>query len=126
MLRLRGSHVLVLEDEPIIALLLEAELREEGATVAIANNCSEALRIAKTTRIDCASLDLHIGQSDCREVAEYLHESGIPFIATSGDAYAYDFGATARVMKPFTREQLISALLVLVPSTRLTAREQLG
>jgi DNA-binding response OmpR family regulator len=111
MQRLRGKHILVLEDEPLISMMLEEELAEAGATVVSTYNCQGALEAISTQGFAAATLDLRIGDGDCREVAELLHQQAVPFIVTSGDNLAPDFGAAARLVKPFGPGQLVNALL---------------
>lgn len=115
MLRLRGKLVLVLEDEPLISLMLEDELSEAGATVIAAYNCREALEAIRSRRFDAATLDLHLREGDCKEVADLLHQQGTPFVITTGDIHAPDFGAAARVNKPFNPQELVTALLSVLP-----------
>jgi DNA-binding response OmpR family regulator len=115
MQRLRGKRILVLEDEPLITLMLEDELARAGAAVISAYNCRQALASAQAERIDAATLDLHIGGGDCKPVADLLHARGIPFIVTTGDLDAPDLGAAGKVLKPFNPEHLIRTLLDVLP-----------
>jgi CheY-like chemotaxis protein len=52
MQRLRGKHVLVLEDEPLITLLLQDELEEAGATVTASHSCQDALNAVRSQHFD--------------------------------------------------------------------------
>ena len=45
---LRGQHVLIIEDEPLIALDLEQALSSAGAAVTIANSAATALEAIET------------------------------------------------------------------------------
>jgi hypothetical protein len=59
---------------------------------------------------------MRIGEGDCKEVAELLCQQGAPFVITSGDIQGPDFGAAARVNKPFSPEDVIAALLSVLPA----------
>jgi DNA-binding response OmpR family regulator len=85
MQRLSGKHILVLEDEPMITLMLEGELTVAGATVITTYNCKQALEAVTSLSFDAATLDLHIRDHDCKGVAELLRQKGVPFVITTGN-----------------------------------------
>jgi DNA-binding response OmpR family regulator len=115
-LRLRGRHILLLEDEPLISMMFKNDLDDAGATVIVASSCIEAMNAARAQRFDAATLDLRIGDGDCKTVADLLKEQGVPFIVTTGDVEGPDFGAAARLIKPCLSESLIHALLSVLPA----------
>ena len=66
-----GCRVLVAEDEPLVAMLLEDVLLDAGATIlGPASTVAEALRLAAKQRPDLAVLDLNLSGETCHAVAD--------------------------------------------------------
>ena len=82
----RGRHVLVLEDEPIIAIDIELELEDAGATVARAETLAEARDAAAARLPDAAVLDYSLmSNKNSESIAELLDGQGVPYVFYSGD-----------------------------------------
>ena len=80
-----GLKVLVVEDEGIIALLLEDMLTELGHDmVASAANVEDARAEAANRQIDLAILDVNLGRQSSYPLASDLSAKGIPFILATG------------------------------------------
>lgn len=112
--------VLVVEDEIIVAMLLEDMLTELGhSVVGPAVRLERALHLAKTAVIDFAVLDINLDGEHSFAVADVLRERCIPFIFASGYGTA-GLGAAYRdvfmLSKPFDIGQLERALARLEPS----------
>ena len=70
---LAGRRILVVEDEAMIALLIQDLLADLGTTVVgPAARIEEALALARTAEIDLAALDLNLGGEPVYPVAEAL------------------------------------------------------
>lgn len=97
--------VLVVEDEMIVAMLVEDLVRELGVhDVHICSDVATALQLVETVSIDFAVLDLRLRDGTSMEIADALAERGIPFIFSSGsNAAALDKRHACRPMigKPF-------------------------
>lgn len=97
--------VLIVEDEMIVAMLMEDLLRSLGVEdVYIAIDVTSALAVIESKPIDCAVLDLWVRDGNTMTVADTLAEKGIPFVFSSGsDAGALDPRHAGRPMinKPF-------------------------
>jgi DNA-binding response OmpR family regulator len=114
--RFQGRTILLLEDEPFIALAIEQDLAEVGATVLSAATCSQALWLLLHERIDVAVLDFRIGDENCEAVAQRCRELGVPFVITSGLTSDGDtLGASEWLDKPFPIEQLLDCLSEILP-----------
>jgi CheY-like chemotaxis protein len=82
---LRGLRVLLVEDEGLIALDLEATLRGFGCEVAFAApSVADALAALRAGRPDAALLDLRLRDGRATPVAEALAAAGVPFAVVSG------------------------------------------
>ena len=77
---LRGLRVLIVEDEALIASLLEDFLLDLGCdVVGPAMHMTEAVELAREAAIDGATLDVNIVGEKVYPVADILTERGIPF-----------------------------------------------
>jgi len=83
---LQGRRVLVVEDETMIAMMVEDMLDELGcAVVGPAHALDVALALAKTeTDIDAAVLDVNLAGQAVYPVADALREKGVPAIFSTG------------------------------------------
>jgi DNA-binding response OmpR family regulator len=110
----RRQRILIVEDEPFIALALEAMLLELGFDVAgSAAQVSAALELIGRERIDGAILDVNLGSQRIDPVADILAARACPFFFTTGYGIS---GIPARhagravLQKPFGLEQLLTLL----------------
>ncbi|MGH6839811.1 MAG: response regulator [Methylocella sp.] len=110
----KKQRILIVEDEPFIALALEAVLLELGFDVAgSAAQVSAALELIGREHIDGAILDVNLGSQRIDPVADILATRACPFFFTTGYAIA---GIPARhagravLQKPFGSEQLYTLL----------------
>jgi CheY-like chemotaxis protein len=82
---LRGLRILVVEDEMMVAMLLEGILKDFGCVViGPAGRLPEAIRLAESEVIDGALLDLNIDGDEVYAAAEKLAERDIPFAFITG------------------------------------------
>lgn len=81
---LAGCVILVVEDEPIIALDVVTGLRDAGARVLAARTLEDALRMAELPELTAAVLDHRLSEGDTSEICERLMARNIPFVLYSG------------------------------------------
>jgi CheY-like chemotaxis protein len=80
-----SMRVLVVEDEGLLAALLEDMLAELGCqTIGPAGTVEQALALIAEFEVDAAVLDLNLNGVQAYPVAEFLRRRGIPFIFTTG------------------------------------------
>lgn len=106
-------RVLVVEDEPLVAMLLEDILDDLGyAVVGPAATLEQGLALARTALVDAAILDVNLNGARSFPIADVLTERSVPhFFATGyGSAEAVVRRGVAIVNKPF-RTELIAAVL---------------
>ena len=79
------SRVLLVEDEAMIAMLIEDMLVELGCdVVATAAKLDDAVSLAQSGSFDLAFLDLNLRGVASYPVAQALRERGIPFAFVTG------------------------------------------
>jgi len=109
----QGQRVLVVEDEVMIAMLIEDMLAELGhEVVGPAMRLDEAVRLAKEAEIDMAILDVNLGGTVSFPVADVLRERGIPFIFATGygsKGIADEYRSTITLAKPFEARTMARA-----------------
>lgn len=109
-----GKHILLVEDEALIAMLLEDLVLELGGVV-VGPVCQldQAIAFAQSRHLDAAILDINLGGKRSYPVADVLRERGIPFAFASGYG-AQGVGESHRsapvMVKPFSRDELASTL----------------
>lgn len=104
-----GSKVLIVEDETLLALMLEDLLLDIGHCVVHAGSLPDALAAVERERFDAAILDININGVDVFPVATRLRELHTPFVFTSARDAARigtEFAQEQLISKPYTIEQL--------------------
>ena len=83
---LNGRHILVVEDEYMIADAMQRSLEDEGViVVGPAPSVRKALRLLDAAAdLDGAVLDMNLGDEPVFPVADALQARGIPFLFTTG------------------------------------------
>jgi len=107
------ERILVVEDEPLIAMMLEDFLAELGKThVATCDSIASALAAIDAEHPDAAILDINLsGGATTWPVADALAAKGIPFIFSSGGDDANPaYVDRPRLAKPYTMDGLSAAL----------------
>jgi len=118
---LQGRRVLVAEDEYMIAQEIAETLSDAGAEIiGPVPSVSDALRLAAAEdRIDCALLDVNLGNEAIWPAVDMLLARGVPLVLATGyDASAIPqvYAYLTRCQKPAGGQDLARALIrVLVP-----------
>jgi CheY-like chemotaxis protein len=101
---------MIVEDEGVIALMIEDMLADMGCTIVCsAASVSQALKCVEAGGFDFALLDVNLGEGSGVTVADALAPRGIPYAFASGYGQA---GVPERlhsvpiIRKPFTGAQL--------------------
>jgi len=125
------NRILVVEDEPGIALALEDSLRLEGHEVEVIADGMEAGRRSRESTFDLILLDAMLPGKDGFTICRELRSAGsnTPVIFLSGRAQEYDrvrgldLGANDYVVKPFSPDELMARVRRLLRD-RENGREQ--
>jgi CheY-like chemotaxis protein len=111
---LEGLTMLIVEDETIVAMLLEDMLADLGcSTVLHAGSIDEAINLVHERKPDAAMVDVNLGGVYAYPVAATLAEAGVPFVFTTGygaGGIATEWAARPVVQKPFNLENLSATL----------------
>lgn len=109
-----GRSILIVEDEPLIAMMLEDFLESLGHKVrGTCESVVEALAEVDKGGFDLAILDVNLKGENAWPVARRLRESGVPFVIASGghvDPPPAEFASVPMLEKPYTIERVTPAL----------------
>jgi DNA-binding response OmpR family regulator len=117
--RLRDTRILVVEDEPLLAMQMQSALEGEGAdVVGPACNLARAISLAEGEPITAAVLDIRLGPNSVVPVARALAERNIPFVFYSGqplnDPIRNEWPDADMIQKPASTARLLHAVARLV------------
>lgn len=132
-----ATRVLVIEDEPGIALALYKALREASYQVDTAKSGTSGLRKAAAKKFDIVLLDLGLPDMSGLTICKQLRDEGLkaPIIVLTAESSVrtkvslFDAGANDYVTKPFSIEELqarIRACLRQVPKDRIQPQLTVG
>jgi CheY-like chemotaxis protein len=109
-----GRRVLLVEDETLIAMLVEDLLHDlDCEDVLTASRIDQAIVAAKSAAVDVAILDVNLAGTLTYPVADILRARGIPFIFVTGYTAAAlipEYAKCPTLQKPFRRDDLGAAL----------------
>ena len=115
-----GRRVLLVEDEMMVAWLLQDMLADLGcAVVGPAVTVNQALAMIDAEAIDVAVLDVNLNGQMSYPIADALAALGVPFVFSTGydkDRLLDDYRTFPVLQKPFHRSELVDTLAnVLTP-----------
>lgn len=118
---LHGKHILVVEDEYLIASDLRRTLSRAGAVVVgPAGSLSEGLALARSEPLHAAILDIKLQGRSSEEIAAVLKKRSVPFCIHSGyDQWSLspESQPVLRIAKPCTPQAFLTAVRRLVGSS---------
>jgi CheY-like chemotaxis protein len=113
-------RVLVIEDEALVAMLIEDMIHDSGdEMVGAASTLTDALALARDAQADVALLDINLGGALAYPVADVLRERGMPIVFTSGYGSAgliERFQDCPILDKPFDQYSLEKAIHTILSS----------
>ncbi len=112
---LAGRRVLIVEDESLVAMLLETILEDMGCVpVGPAATVEEGLQMAsEDDAVDAALLDVNVAGKQVFPIAEALKARGVPFVFSTGygeGGLPDDWRGQPTLQKPFTEAAVRDAL----------------
>lgn len=110
----RARSILVVEDEPLIAMMLEDFLESLGHEVRVTCETIEcALDAIEDGGFDVAILDVNLKGESVWPVAHKLREKNIPFVIATGghvEPPPPEFANAPVIEKPYTVDRVTPAL----------------
>jgi CheY-like chemotaxis protein len=113
MVESRRKRILIVEDEPLVAKLLEDFVVELGFdVVGPALRLEAAVELVDSETVDAAILDVNLGNCRSYPLAERLMAANIPFaFATGYGAHGFDTPEhVPLIRKPFERDSIGAVL----------------
>jgi PAS domain S-box-containing protein len=111
---LSGIRVLVIEDEPLVAMDIASRLAEAGCEViGPAGTLEKARSLIETAEFDAALVDANLAGDPVDELAAALTRRKVPFAFVTGygrDALPQGFREAAMIGKPFTEKALLATI----------------
>jgi len=109
---LEGVKVLVVEDEYLVAALMEDMLASAGCVVAgPIPRLAQALDAASSEACDVAVLDVNLAGERVYPVADILAQRNVPFVFVTGyGVLPGEYANRPRLCKPFKMTELLDTL----------------
>lgn len=109
-----GRSILVVEDEPLIAMMLEDFLETLGHRIhASCDRVEQAVEAAEQGGFDLAIIDVNLNGDTAWPVARKLREKQIPFVIATGghvDPPPVEFENVPVIEKPYTVDRVAPAI----------------
>ena len=116
----RALHILVVEDEMMLAIVLEDALEDAGCMSTMVSRVGRAALLAASQSFDGAILDVSVAGEQVYPVAEELARRNIPFIFTTGhgeNEIRDDFRGRPILQKPYLPDALNRMMQTTFPAT---------
>src|SRR5690349_8802851 len=75
---LRRKSILIVEDEPLVALGVHAMLSSAGASIISAGTTAEARQFITCAQVSAAIVDVQLGAEDASQICQLLHRRRVP------------------------------------------------
>jgi DNA-binding response OmpR family regulator len=115
------ARILIIEDEPVLAMTVMDLLVEAGFEIAgVAGRLATALKVIESGACDAAIVDANLAGVSASPAASALAARGLPFIVLSGylpGQQQGDFSGATFIQKPCRPDQLIRILRSILPVT---------
>jgi DNA-binding response OmpR family regulator len=122
---LKGAYVLLVEDDFLVSVDVEAALAAAGAQVIKSRTLRDGLALADQEPFAAAILDIRLGRENVAPVARRLGERGIPFFFYSGqvdiDAIRTEWPHRKIITKPARPRTLVNAIVAVMKEKNAAA-----
>lgn len=118
---LHNRHVLIVEDNQINQMIVEAFLSEYGASFDVAENGKIALEKLQENHYDLVLMDVQMPEMDGYEATRQIRRnpkwSDLPVVAMTANAFdsdiadAFSSGMNGHIAKPFKEDDLLATLM---------------
>lgn len=112
---LDGRTILIVEDEPLVALDVAETIKAAGASVMLTHTLKDGLKLAEHADLSAAVLDFGLADGEANELCERLNGRGVPYVLYSGYDHVSDAcRGGVLVPKPASPDTLIDALIMAI------------
>ena len=119
---LNGYNVLIVEDEPLVALDLTETLTRAGAHVVAAHSIAQAVAAIEKIKVRAAVLDIGLHGENCASLCQYLSQRGVQFLFYSGYTLApNEWDHITVIRKPASGDDIVNAVGLLCASRQRAA-----
>lgn len=123
------NQILIVEDERLIARLIEMTLTRAGYICTVVDDGRKAADRIEREKFDLALLDIMLPGLDGYELLKYLQAQGVPVIFLTAKSAVKDrvlglrLGADDYITKPFAAEELVARMETVLRRTGHGGRE---
>ena len=106
--------ILIVEDEPLVALEVHSALSAAGASLISAATASEAIRLIGYAEISAALVDVQLGNQSAARACDLLARRQVPLVFYTGRAekmFLAHWPDVKVLNKPASAEDIIAALV---------------
>ena len=111
---LKGKRLLIVEDEPLVAMDMAGQLAGAGAeVVGPAGNAAEAMKLIAEGGLDVAVLDANLAGEPVDDIAAALTRANVPFAFVTGygrESLPRSFATAEMLSKPFDANRLLTVV----------------
>jgi DNA-binding response OmpR family regulator len=119
---LQDSSILVVEDEPLIAMDIAMAFESSGAHLTSTNTVKHAKLLVEHDGLSAAILDHALSDGDSTSLCTRLAERGVPFLMYSGFNTTDDACKNApHLKKPASHAQLLNAMEALIRDHKVSS-----
>lgn len=117
-----GKRVLVVEDDPVVAMVVEDTLRDLGLEVIVDLTLVDALNEIETSEFNAVVIDVGLRGETAHPLMVALQERHVPFVVISGGdltTLAAEFPQVRMMLKPLdmkSLQQVVQDLLATPPA----------
>jgi len=123
---MENLHLLIVEDEQALGLLLKENLKSKGYTVKLCKDGEEGWSTFKTERFDLCILDVNMPKMNGFDLAKNIREKNpvVPIIFLTANTSqddkikGFEFGGDEYITKPFSMEELIARMKAILKRTQ--------
>lgn len=129
-----SKHILVVEDEKSLGLLLKENLRNIGYRVKLCYDGEEGWQAFDTERFDLCLFDINMPKKNGYELAELVRQKNneVPIVFLTANTeeadklHGYEIGADEYITKPFSMNELNARIKAVLKRSRPMAEQHLG
>lgn len=123
-------HILIVEDDPKIRVLLRRCFEQEGYRVSEAEHSRDIKKLLESENIHLITLDLNLGREDGLSIAREIRtSSSVPIIMVTGKADMVDrvvgleIGADDYISKPFHIRELLARVRSVIRRSQIAKKD---